>query len=420
MGNQAGGYSENAANSNFIGVGAGAGATDAANSNFIGNAAGTGASNSSNSNFIGIQSGLLATNAPNSNFIGSVSGYSATNASYSNFIGNFAGYSADNANNSIFIGQLSGNNDTVNNSGNIDDFSILIGKDTSTGGFSNSIAIGGSAVNTATNQFMIGSATRPINETRINGSGSTQCTITTGVGMACTSDERLKTNITDLPTDTLDKLTKVRTVNFNWSEGNNDTNNIGFLAQDLESYFPEVVSTDSDGYKSVYYSNMTPIIVEAIRELDLKVKDFSSLDTSSSTSLGSMIKQFIENEANRFEKIFAKTIVTEGIQMKDTITGEDYCVVISNGEFEKIKGKCGEAVVQTESEDGVETEISEGIPEIDQTDDISTDGTDVKIIIEEVETDTELIEEEVLPAETEENIEIEIPPTPQEDETVTL
>ncbi len=420
LGESAGSTATSASNSNFLGYYAGLAATSASNSNFLGKQSGVNATLGSDSNFFGQFSGWAATNASNSNFLGKQSGESAANASNSNFLGYWSGRSAINASNSIFIGQKAGSSDTVNNTGNIDDFSILIGKDTTTGGFSNSIALGGSARNTATNQFVIGSTTRPIDTTVVYGSASTQCTLTTGVGVSCTSDERLKTNITNLSTDTLDKLIQIKTVNFNWKEGNNNTNNIGFLAQDLEQYFPEMVATNAEGYKSVYYSNMTPIIVEAIRELDLKVKDFSSLDTTIATSLGSMIKEFIENEVNRFEKIFAKTIVTEGIQMKDTITGEDYCVVISNGEFEKIKGKCGEAVVQTESEDGVETEISEVIPEIDPTDDIPTDETDVKIIIEEVQTDTELIEEEVLPAETEENIEIEIPPTPQEDETVTL
>ena len=49
------------------------------------------------------------------------------------------------------------------------DYAILLGPSTSTGGFRNSIAIGGYATNTSMNQMMIGSATKPINSISLNG-----------------------------------------------------------------------------------------------------------------------------------------------------------------------------------------------------------------------------------------------------------
>ena len=42
---------------------------------------------------------------------------------------------------------------------------------------------------------------------------------------------------------------------------------IGFLAQELEKVYPELVATDDKGYKSVDYAKITPILVEAIKEL---------------------------------------------------------------------------------------------------------------------------------------------------------
>jgi len=109
---------------------------------------------------------------------------------------------------------------------------------------------------------------------------------------------------------------------------------IGFIADEVDPAF--MVGNVIDQV------SVNGLLMASIKELDLRVKDLSSLDISSSTSLGSLIKQFIEDEANRFEKIFTKTVVTEGIEMKDMATGEDYCVVIINGDFDKIKGKCGE------------------------------------------------------------------------------
>ena len=41
---------------------------------------------------------------------------------------------------------------------------------------------------------------------------------------------------------------------------------IGVIAQELEQEFPELVRTDDDGFKSVEYSNLTPILIEAIKE----------------------------------------------------------------------------------------------------------------------------------------------------------
>ncbi len=37
---------------------------------------------------------------------------------------------------------------------------------------------------------------------------------------------------------------------------------IGFIAQDVETVLPQVVTTDSDGFKGVAYSRIVPVLVE--------------------------------------------------------------------------------------------------------------------------------------------------------------
>lgn len=267
----------------FLGDYAGNGATDAYNSNFFGNQAGNSATNASDSNFFGQSAGYGATGAYQSNFFGPSAGQNATNASYSNFLGQNAGYGANNASNSIFIGKSAGNSDLVNNTGSLNDFSILIGPNTSTGnngsgvGYSNSIALGGYATNTASNQFMIGSSTRPINQIVMVASGGTTCATDIN-GTACSSDERLKTNITDLTTGILDKVVNTKTVTFNWNNNTDTTSHIGFIAQDIQQYFPELVSTGSTGYLSVNYAGMTPVLVQAIREMNLHITELSNME----------------------------------------------------------------------------------------------------------------------------------------------
>ena len=42
---------------------------------------------------------------------------------------------------------------------------------------------------------------------------------------------------------------------------------VGVLAQEVEKIYPELVSTGPDGYKAVNYAQLTPVLIEAIKEL---------------------------------------------------------------------------------------------------------------------------------------------------------
>ena len=92
----------------------------------------------------------------------------------------------------------------------------------------------------------------------------------TGTIGAC-SDKRYKKDIVPM-TGTLNSVLKLQGVNYYWrkdefpDKGFSSDKQIGFIAQDIEKTFPEVVMTDKDGYKSVDYSRLTPILVEAIKE----------------------------------------------------------------------------------------------------------------------------------------------------------
>ena len=47
---------------------------------------------------------------------------------------------------------------------------------------------------------------------------------------------------------------------------------VGFIAQEIEPVIPEAVSKGSDGYYSVDYGRLTPVLVEAIKELRAEVR----------------------------------------------------------------------------------------------------------------------------------------------------
>ncbi|HKE59155.1 MAG TPA: tail fiber domain-containing protein, partial [Pyrinomonadaceae bacterium] len=46
---------------------------------------------------------------------------------------------------------------------------------------------------------------------------------------------------------------------------------VGVIAQDVEAVLPEAVTTDEEGYKSVHYHQLIPLLIEAIKEQDLAV-----------------------------------------------------------------------------------------------------------------------------------------------------
>lgn len=79
-----------------------------------------------------------------------------------------------------------------------------------------------------------------------------------------TSDARLKKDVVTLP-QALEKLLRLRGVNFVWK--NNEEKTVGFIAQEVEAIYPELVKTDKvSGYKSVQYGNITAILVEALKQ----------------------------------------------------------------------------------------------------------------------------------------------------------
>jgi hypothetical protein len=97
----------------------------------------------------------------------------------------------------------------------------------------------------------------------------------TGTIAAC-SDERFKKNVRTL-TGALGKLAKLRGVEFDWKRNEfpdhkfTEEHQVGFIAQDVERVLPGVVHQGSDGYYSLDYGRLTPVLVEAVKELSATI-----------------------------------------------------------------------------------------------------------------------------------------------------
>ncbi len=85
------------------------------------------------------------------------------------------------------------------------------------------------------------------------------------------SDRRFKKNINPIPpTTALQDVLSLQGVTFNWIKDNQPS--IGFIAQDVQKIVPQIVSADQQGYLSVDYSKITPILVQAIKEQEKQIQ----------------------------------------------------------------------------------------------------------------------------------------------------
>ena len=80
------------------------------------------------------------------------------------------------------------------------------------------------------------------------------------------SDLRLKSDIQPLE-DSLAKVIKLRGVSYIMKADEAKDRKIGVIAQELEQEYPELVSTNGEGLKSVAYANLTAVLIEAVKGL---------------------------------------------------------------------------------------------------------------------------------------------------------
>jgi hypothetical protein len=111
-------------------------------------------------------------------------------------------------------------------------------------------------------------------------------------GVQITSDERFKTNITRVQSNyALSKIKLINAYRYDYNENmyknvdekkkaallNSGTNQFGFMAQELKEVVPEAVKLDENtGTYSVNYIMLIPILVEALKEQQLKIEQLDA------------------------------------------------------------------------------------------------------------------------------------------------
>ncbi len=122
----------------------------------------------------------------------------------------------------------------------------------------------------------------------VNGSGTVSGTWTV------LSDERFKKNIEPIQNG-LDIIEQLNPVKYDLRKDEfpdkkfSDKRQVGLIAQEVEKVFPEVVSTDAEGYKSVDYAKINVLLIDAIKEqqksIELLKKEIEFLKSKNVTEV---------------------------------------------------------------------------------------------------------------------------------------
>jgi hypothetical protein len=119
-------------------------------------------------------------------------------------------------------------------------------------------------------------------------------------GNPLNSDARWKENIEPID-NALNLVTQLQGVSYDWIDSSRgEGRQIGVIAQKVERVLPEVVHTDSQGYKSVEYSKLVAPLIEAVKLL----KDENDLIRAENEALKAE-NQALRERDNEFEKRLA-------------------------------------------------------------------------------------------------------------------
>jgi len=124
----------------------------------------------------------------------------------------------------------------------------------------------------------VGINTAPVPSAALSVNGNiVATTVLASGGVSSSSDARLKQLISPIQ-GALQKILELRGVTYYWKKKViqekqlHDSRQIGLIAQEVEPILPEVVTTDSNGMKSIAYSNLTAVLIEALKDQQRQIE----------------------------------------------------------------------------------------------------------------------------------------------------
>jgi Chaperone of endosialidase len=275
-------------NNIFIGTGAGRANTSGGTNIFLGNDAGAGNETGQGNTYLGWGAGVN-NDGDNNVMIGYWTGVLASNTSRNIFVGQGAGLT-NNGNDNIFMGYLTGNGSGDN--------CIIIGNELQNSG-DNLLVIEG--LDDQASPLIWGNF--DTDQLKFNGSVGIEHTPSTSYGLMVdggtsssysmlvykgaysyggwsgTSDKRFKIDIKTLNDNILEKINMLEGVSFLWDtekfpdKGFTNRRELGFVAQEVQKYFPELVTEDDEGYLGLKYDGFAPILLQAVKEQQKQIEE---------------------------------------------------------------------------------------------------------------------------------------------------
>jgi len=90
------------------------------------------------------------------------------------------------------------------------------------------------------------------------------------------SDSRVKENIVEID-DCIGKVQAMRGVYYNRTDFNTEVTKVGVIAQEVETVLPELIlESPEDGLKSVAYSELTAVLINAVKEQQEIIEDLKT------------------------------------------------------------------------------------------------------------------------------------------------
>jgi hypothetical protein len=87
------------------------------------------------------------------------------------------------------------------------------------------------------------------------------------------SDKNLKNDIIDIPQDKTKSLFEINSTQFTFKSDLKKKIHYGFIAQDLEKIYPELVKDSEKGYRKVNYIELIPLIVSKMKDMQEEINE---------------------------------------------------------------------------------------------------------------------------------------------------
>ena len=111
-------------------------------------------------------------------------------------------------------------------------------------------------------------------EFKVGASNTPELLVKGDITAFATSDVTLKENVTPI-SNAIDKVLSISGNTFTWNEKSayNGEEGTGIIAQEIEALgLPGLTTTRENGTKAVRYDRLVPLLIEAIKELNGKIK----------------------------------------------------------------------------------------------------------------------------------------------------